>query len=81
MSKDKYNLAGKSEAELHEWVVQNKPGTNEYIAGVRESMRRVAALEELIEKEETPAIHREKIAMGIAIISIAAFITFIVLTY
>ncbi len=51
---DRYKLKEKSNIELHEWVAAYKPGTDEYLAGIQESMRRVANLEELIEKGEAP---------------------------
>ena len=81
MTDDRYKLNDKSDAELHAWLAQQKPGTDAYHAGEEEAMRRVARIEELIERSEEPVIKREKIAMFIAIVVLAAFITYTVLTY
>jgi len=78
---DEYNLRKKSNNELHEWVVQYKPGSDEYIAGIKESMRRVASIEELIEKREEPARKREITALAIAIIALVVAIIAISLSY
>ena len=76
-----YNLQDKSDAELHAWLAQQKPGSDAYHAGEEEAMRRVARIEELMEKSEAPVRKREKIALLIAIIALAAFITYTVLSY
>ena len=81
MADDQYNLEQKSDAELLEWLREHKPGTAEHVAGIQESMRRVAIMEEIIEKKEAPSRRRELIAIGIAIVSIAAVIVTIVLSY
>lgn len=81
MVDDQFKLKEKSDAELHEWVVGHEPGTDEYVAGIQESMRRVAFIEELMERDEAPIRRREFIAMGIAILSLAVAIVTIVLTY
>ncbi len=78
---DEYKLKEKSDAELHEWVVGYKPGTAEYVAGIEESMRRVACIEELMERNEAPSRKRELIAVGIAILSLAVAIIAIVFAY
>ena len=81
MIDDQYKLSNKSNTELHDWVVEHKPGSTEYVEGVQESMRRVAIMEELIERNEEPSRKRELIAAGIAVISIATAIFTIVVTY
>ena len=81
MMNDRYNLNDKSDAELHAWLTQQKPGSDAYHAGEEEALRRVARIEELIERSEEPVRKREKIALFIAIIALAAFITYTVLTY
>ncbi|MCG6939499.1 MAG: hypothetical protein LJE83_15200 [Gammaproteobacteria bacterium] len=78
---DKYNLKEKSNNELHEWLTHYKPGSDEYEAGINESMRRVASLEELMEKSEAPSRKREAIALFIAMIALVIAIIFISLTY
>ena len=78
---DKYKLKDKSNTELHEWLAGFKPGTDEYVAGIEESMRRVACIEELMERNEAPCRKRELIAMGIAVLSLAVAIVAIVLSY
>ena len=81
MMNDRYNLNDKSDAELHAWLIQQKPGSDAYHAGEEEALRRVARIEELIERSEEPVRKREKIALVIAILALAAFITYTVLTY
>ena len=81
MVDDQYKLKNKSDTELLEWVTVHKPGTAEYDAGIQESMRRVAVIEELIEKTEDPVRKREWIAIGIAILALAVAIVTIVLFY
>lgn len=81
MIEDQYNLKDKSDTELHEWLIKQKPGTNEYIAGEEESMRRVAIIEELIEKKKAPSRRRELMAIGIAILALAISIIAIALSY
>ena len=81
MTDDRYKLTDKSDAELYSWLMQQKPGTEEYHAAEEETMRRVARIEELIEKSEEPVRRRENIAVFIAILALAAFITYTVLTY
>ena len=78
---DQYNLKDKSNTELHDWIAGYKPGTAEYIAGVEESMRRVARMEELMEKSELPIWKRELTAMAIASLAIVAAIIAIVISY
>jgi len=81
MIDDKFKLKDKSDADLHAWLVANKPGSDEYIAGIKETMRRVAIIEELIERSEDPVRHREFIAVGIAILVLAVAIIAIVINY
>jgi len=81
MSGEQYNLQDKSDAELHAWLAEQKPGTDAYHAAEEEAMRRVARIEELIERSEAPVRKREKIAVFIAIFALAAFITYTVLSY
>jgi len=78
---DQYNLKDKSNTELHDWIAGYKPGTAEYIAGVEESLRRVARMEELMEKSELPIWKRELTAMAIASLAIVAAIIAIVISY
>ena len=79
MAKDYYRLKEKSDSDLHDWLCGQNPGTVEYNSGVLESMRRVATLEEALEKIDKPVRKREKIALIIAIITIAITIAAIVL--
>jgi hypothetical protein len=81
MSSEQYNLQDKSDTELHAWLAQQKPGTDAYHAAEEETMRRVARIEELIERSEAPVRKREKIAVIIAVLALAAFITYTVLSY
>ena len=81
MTNDRYKLNDKSDADLHAWLIQQKPGTDEYYAAEEEALRRVARIEELIEKSEAPVRKREKIALFIAILALGAFITYTVLSY
>ena len=50
---DQYELKDKTNAELHNWIALQKKGTKEYVAGIKESMRRVAAMEEEMEKKRS----------------------------
>ena len=81
MTEDQYNLKDKSDNELSEWLLKQTPGTIEYSAGEKEAIRRVAVIEELMEKSEKPVRRRELIAIGIAIISLVTAIIVIVLSY
>ena len=36
---DQYQLKGKSNTELHQWIAMQEPGSTEYVAGMQESMR------------------------------------------
>ena len=78
---DTYNLKDMSNPELEEWLTQFKPGSEEYAAGIKESMRRVASLEQVIERAEEPARHREMIALIIAAIALVITIIAIALSY
>lgn len=75
---DRYKLNDKSNAELHDWIALQKQGSKEYVDGIEESMRRVAAMEQEMEKNEAPVWRRESIAMGVSILAIAIFIIAIV---
>ncbi len=81
MVDDQYKLKNKSDTELLEWISEYKTGTAEYNAGIQESIRRVAVIEELIEKTEDPVRKREWIAIGIAILALVVAIVAIVLFY
>ena len=81
MTNDKYKLKDKSDADLYKWLIEQRPGTDEYTAGEEESMRRVAVIEELMEKAEAPSRKRELIVVSIAIVSLAITIIAIVLSY
>ena len=81
MTNDKYKLKDKSNTDLHHWLNEQTPGTDEYYAGELESMRRVAIIEEQMEKAEEPSRKRELIAMGIAIVVLAIIMIAIVLSY
>lgn len=78
MIDDKYKLKDKSLAELRAWLAEQVSGTDEYNAGIEESMRRVAFMEELLEKKEAPILRREWIALVIAVLAIVAVIATIV---
>lgn len=78
---DKYKLKNKSNAELREWLTEQAPGTDEYHAGEEESMRRVAAIEEVMESAEEPSRKREMIAIGVAIVSVVIVMVFVVFSY
>ena len=75
MTADHYKLKEMSDADLHDWVCSHAPGTAEYNSGVLESMRRVAIIEEVIEKNRNPARNREITAVIIAVLSIFLIIT------
>lgn len=77
---DEFNLKDKSNEELHDWLAGFEEGSPEYVAGIEESMRRVAAIEQVMEDEEAPVLRREGIAMGIAILAILLIIVYIVIT-
>ncbi len=79
-SEDQFQLKQKTDAQLHEWIVANKPGSPEYNAGIYESMRRVAIMEALLEKKEAPVRKREFIAIIIALMSLAVAIAVIIMT-
>lgn len=79
--KDQFQLKDKSNVELHEWIALQEPGTLEYKAGIEESLRRVAAMEEAMEKNEAPAWRRESIAMALSLVAIAVTIVIIVVLY
>jgi hypothetical protein len=81
MIDDQYGLKQKTDSELHNWIIEHKPGTDEHVAGIHESMRRIAIMEEVIEKNEAPSRRRELIAIGIAIIAIAIAIIAVVTSY
>ena len=81
MTNNQYNLDKKSNSELREWIAQQKPDTAEYTAGIEESMRRVATIEEVMEKNEAPVCKRECIAAALAVLLIVVTIFIIVLTY
>ena len=78
---DQFQLKDKSNVELHEWIALQEPGTQEYNAGIEESMRRVAAMEEVMEKNEAPVWRRESIAMALSLLAIAVTIVIIVVLY
>ena len=78
---DQFQLKDKSNVELHDWVALQESGTLEYKAGIEESMRRVAAMEEVMEKNEAPVWRREAIAMALSVLAIAVTIIIIVLLY
>jgi len=71
MADDRYNLKGKSDAELHEWLAGHESTSVEYLAGIRE----------LMERNDAPVNRREWIVMGIAIISIAVAMIAVVVMY
>ncbi|MBT8133695.1 MAG: hypothetical protein KJO03_04240 [Gammaproteobacteria bacterium] len=78
---DQFKLKDKSNVELHDWIAVQEPGTAEYSAGIEESMRRVAAMEEVMEKNEAPIWRRESIAMALSLLAIALTIIIIVVMY
>jgi hypothetical protein len=81
MKNDKFKLKNKSDTDLQDWLIEQKPGTDEFIAGEEETMRRVAIIEEQMEKAEAPSRKRELIAVIIATVSLAIAIIAIVLSY
>ena len=81
MTNKQYNLREKSNSELRKWIAEHKPDTAVYTAGIEESMRRVASIEEELEKNEAPVCRRECIAAVIAVLLIVVTILIIVLTY
>jgi len=80
-SDDPYKLKEKTNRQLHEWLAETEQGTDEYDAGIEESMRRVALMEQLMEKNEAPVWRRESIAMGLAAVAIAVLIIAVVIMY
>ena len=81
MTNDKYNLKSKTDANLLKWLTEQTPGSEEYIAGEEESIRRIVIIEEKIEKAEAPIRKREFIVVSIAIVTLAFTIIAIVLSY
>ena len=81
MAEDHYNLKDKSDADLHDWLCEQTPGTAEYNSGILESMRRVAVIEETLEKNDEPVRKRELIAASIAILSIILIVIAIVFSF
>ncbi|MBE9560929.1 MAG: hypothetical protein IMF15_09075 [Proteobacteria bacterium] len=81
MAEDHYKLRDKSDADLHDWLCEQETGTAEYNSGILESMRRVAILEEALEKNEEPVRKRELIAATLAILSIILIIAAIVYSF
>lgn len=71
MGKDVYNLKGKSDSELHEWLAGHESTSVEYLAGIQELMKR----------HDAPFNRHEWIAMSLAIIFIAVVIIVVVLMY
>lgn len=76
-----YKLNEMSNSELRRWVSEQDQGTAEYTAGIEESMRRVAAMEEVMEKNEAPIWRRECVAIGIALLAVVMAILAIVVMY
>lgn len=81
MAEDHYRLKNKSDTDLHDWVCAQTPGTAGYNSGILESMRRVAIIEEALEKNEEPVRKRELIAIIIAALSIIVIIIGIVFSF
>lgn len=81
MADDHYKLKDKSDADLHDWLCEQQPGTAEYNSGILESMRRVAIIEEALEKNEEPVRKRELIAVSIAVLSIILIVIAIVFSF
>ncbi len=81
MADDHYRLKNKSDTELHDWVCAQTPGTAEYNSGILESMRRVALIEEALEKKEEPVRKRELIAVILAALSIILIIIAIIFSF
>ncbi len=71
MGRDDYNLKGKSDSELHEWLAGHESTSVEYLAGIQE----------LMERNDAPVNRREWIAMSLAIISIAVTVIVVVFMY
>jgi hypothetical protein len=80
-SDDPYRLKEKTNRQLHEWLIEYEQGTDEYAAGIEESMRRIALMEEVMEKKEAPVWRRESIAMSLAAVAIAVLIIAVVIMY
>ena len=76
---DKFNLKQKSDSELYDWLSLQEHGSEEYNAGIRETMERIAIAEEEVERND-PVLRREFIAMGIAIVALAIAMVVIVVT-
>ena len=76
---DKFNLKQKSDSELYDWLSLQEHGSEEYNAGIRETMERIAIAEEEVERND-PVLRREFIAMGIAIVALAIAMIVIVVT-
>jgi hypothetical protein len=79
MQPDPYQLKTKTDAELHSWMLQQEHGSDAYIAGIKETMRRIAIVENIAQKRN-PVTRRELIAIGIAAICLAGIIIVIMLT-
>lgn len=81
MTSDRYNLRSMSDNDLHEWLIMQKPGSEEYHAGEEESLRRVALIEQRIEQAEKPSRKREFTAILMAMIALATIIIFTIMSY
>ena len=71
MGRDDYNLKGKSDSELHEWLAGHDSTSVEYLAGIQE----------LMDRNDAPVNRREWMVMSLAVISIAVAIIVVVLMY
>ena len=81
MVSDRYKLKDKSNTELRDWLSEQTPGSDEYHAGEEESMKRVAVIEEVMEKAEDSSRKRELIAIGVAIVSLVIVMVFVMLSF
>ena len=77
--RDEYGLKSKSDSELYQWLSLQKEGSEEYNAGIRETMERIAIVEERAERDD-PALGREKFAIFVAFLAIVITIVTIVIS-
>lgn len=80
MPKDQYNLKAMSDSQLYAWLSQQSQHSDEYNAGIRETMNRIAIAEETFERKD-PVHRREKIAILVAVIAIVIAITAVVVSF
>ena len=80
MSKDVYNLNSMSDGELYNWLSQQQEHSEEYNAGINETMNRIAIAEETFDRKD-PVHKRELIVIAVAFAVLVLIIIAIVLSF